>query len=83
MAKSTSNGKVASKGGVALRGKPAAPSKGKPAPAARGVKRVYFFGNGKAEGNANMKDLLGRKGANLGMVLTKARAGMPSVEQAL
>src|ERR1700733_843782 len=29
------------------------------------VKRVYFFGNGKAEGNANMKDLLGGKGANL------------------
>src|SRR5277367_6024536 len=29
------------------------------------VKRVYFFGNGKAEGNAGMKDLLGGKGANL------------------
>ncbi len=28
-------------------------------------KRVYFFGNAKAEGNANMKDLLGGKGANL------------------
>ena len=28
-------------------------------------KRVYFFGNGKAEGNAKMKDLLGGKGANL------------------
>ena len=35
------------------------------AKAAKGVKRVYFFGNGKAEGNANMKDLLGGKGANL------------------
>src|SRR4029079_6932634 len=33
--------------------------------AARGVKRVYFFGNGKAEGGADMKDLLGGKGANL------------------
>ncbi|HZL34027.1 MAG TPA: pyruvate, phosphate dikinase [Tepidisphaeraceae bacterium] len=32
---------------------------------ASGKKRVYFFGNGKAEGNANMKDLLGGKGANL------------------
>src|SRR6266498_4809421 len=32
---------------------------------ARGVKRVYFFGNGKAEGGADMKDLLGGKGANL------------------
>ena len=29
------------------------------------LKRVYFFGNGKAEGNAAMKDLLGGKGANL------------------
>src|SRR5215207_1056105 len=28
-------------------------------------KRVYFFGNGKAEGGADMKDLLGGKGANL------------------
>src|SRR4051812_11010470 len=32
---------------------------------ARNVKRVYFFGNGKAEGGADMKDLLGGKGANL------------------
>ena len=28
-------------------------------------KLVYFFGNGKAEGKAEMKDLLGGKGANL------------------
>lgn len=28
-------------------------------------KYVYFFANGKAEGNAKMKDLLGGKGANL------------------
>lgn len=28
-------------------------------------KYVYFFGNGRAEGNARMKDLLGGKGANL------------------
>jgi pyruvate,orthophosphate dikinase len=44
-----------------------AKSKGAKAPAAKGkgVKRVYFFGNGKAEGNAGMKDLLGGKGANL------------------
>src|SRR5687768_6439332 len=32
---------------------------------ARATKRVYFFGNGKAEGRADMKDLLGGKGANL------------------
>ena len=29
------------------------------------AKRVYFFGNGKAEGDATMKQLLGGKGANL------------------
>ena len=28
-------------------------------------KHVYFFGGGKAEGNAKMKELLGGKGANL------------------
>src|SRR3989338_8633582 len=28
-------------------------------------KYVYFFGSGKAEGNAQMKSLLGGKGANL------------------
>ncbi|MFA5159180.1 MAG: PEP/pyruvate-binding domain-containing protein, partial [Candidatus Omnitrophota bacterium] len=28
-------------------------------------KYVYFFGNGKAEGDAKMKGLLGGKGANL------------------
>ncbi len=49
-----------------------APAKNAPVKAApsknsspKSVKRVYFFGNGKAEGNANMKDLLGGKGANL------------------
>ena len=30
-----------------------------------GKKYVYFFSSGAAEGNANMKDLLGGKGANL------------------
>ena len=29
------------------------------------TKRVYFFGSGRAEGNAKMKELLGGKGANL------------------
>ena len=28
-------------------------------------KRVYFFGSGKADGDASMRDLLGGKGANL------------------
>ena len=31
----------------------------------KNTKRVYFFGNGKAEANAKMKELLGGKGANL------------------
>src|SRR5580765_6613625 len=35
------------------------------AKAAKSVKRVYFFGAGKAEGRATQKDLLGGKGANL------------------
>jgi pyruvate,orthophosphate dikinase len=33
--------------------------------ASKKTKRVYFFGNGKAEGGAHLKDLLGGKGANL------------------
>jgi len=45
------NGKVA---------KSKSTASGKKAP-----KRVYFFGNGKAEGGAHLKDLLGGKGANL------------------
>ena len=28
-------------------------------------KRVYTFGNGQAEGNASMREVLGGKGANL------------------
>ena len=35
------------------------------APATRSGKRIYFFGGGKAEGNKEMKNLLGGKGANL------------------
>jgi pyruvate,orthophosphate dikinase len=30
-----------------------------------GKKHIYFFGSGKAEGNAGMKEILGGKGANL------------------
>jgi pyruvate, orthophosphate dikinase len=39
--------------------------KAKPQAAGKRVKRVYFFGGGKAEGNKDMKNLLGGKGANL------------------
>ena len=37
-------------------------------------KRVYFFGNGKAEGNRRMKDLLGGKGSGLAEM---TNAGLP------
>jgi pyruvate,orthophosphate dikinase len=37
-------------------------------------KYVYFFGNGKAEGRADMKELLGGKGANLAEM---CRIGLP------
>jgi pyruvate,orthophosphate dikinase len=37
-------------------------------------KKVYFFGNGRAEGNAKMKELLGGKGANLAEM---SRLGIP------
>jgi pyruvate,orthophosphate dikinase len=42
--------------------------------ATRGRKFVYFFGGGKADGNRNMKDLLGGKGANLAEM---TNAGLP------
>jgi pyruvate,orthophosphate dikinase len=35
------------------------------AAAPKRTKRIYFFGGGKAEGNKDMKNLLGGKGANL------------------
>ncbi len=40
------------------------------------VKRVYFFGGGKAEGNGAMKDLLGGKGAGLAE-MTNLRVPVP------
>jgi pyruvate,orthophosphate dikinase len=40
-------------------------AKAKPRAAGKRTKRVYFFGGGKAEGNKDMKNLLGGKGANL------------------
>jgi pyruvate,orthophosphate dikinase len=41
---------------------------------AKGAKRVYSFGAGKAEGNGGMKPLLGGKGANLAEM---SRIGLP------
>jgi pyruvate,orthophosphate dikinase len=40
----------------------------------KGRKHVYFFGNGKADGNRNMKDLLGGKGSGLAEM---TNAGLP------
>jgi len=47
---------------------------GKAGGAGRSKKYVYFFGDGKADGNRNMKDLLGGKGAGLAEM---TNAGLP------
>ncbi len=49
-----------------------AAAKSKPSSKAR--KYVYFFGNGKADGNRHMKDLLGGKGSGLAEM---TNAGLP------
>jgi pyruvate,orthophosphate dikinase len=61
--------------------KPAAKSKTKAAPAKAAASKapakgkwVYLFGNGKAEGRADMRDLLGGKGAGLAEM---ANLGLP------
>jgi pyruvate,orthophosphate dikinase len=52
----------------------AAPKSGGPKGGKGSTKRVYYFGPGKTEGRADMKDLLGGKGANLADMTT---AGLP------
>ena len=52
--------------------KRAAPKSQVPNPKSR--KHVYFFGSGKADGNRNMKDLLGGKGSGLAEM---TNAGLP------
>jgi pyruvate,orthophosphate dikinase len=47
---------------------------GKAAAAGRSKRYVYFFGNGKADGNRGMKDVLGGKGAGLAEM---TNAGLP------
>src|SRR6266545_8060118 len=42
--------------------------------ASRGRKYVYFFGDGKADGDRTMKDLLGGKGSGLAEM---TNAGLP------
>src|SRR5262245_25033795 len=47
----------------------------RPAPrAAKARRHVYFFGNGKADGNRTMKDTLGGKGSGLAEM---TNAGLP------
>src|SRR5262249_29619041 len=49
----------------------------KPTKKAKGLKKtryVYYFGDGKADGNGKMKPLLGGKGANLAEM---TRIGLP------
>jgi len=52
----------------------AAPAKAPAAEAVKPNKWVYTFGDGKAEGKAGLKDLLGGKGANLAEM---ANLGLP------
>ena len=49
-------------------------AKKKTAPAAKKRKYVYFFGNGKADGDRTMKDVLGGKGSGLAEM---TNAGLP------
>jgi len=49
-------------------------AKAAPARAAKATRYVYFFGNGKADGDRTMKDLLGGKGSGLAEM---TNAGLP------
>src|SRR5438552_16663928 len=49
-------------------------TKGKAASKTKPAKFVYYFGEGKADGNGKMKPLLGGKGANLAEM---TRIGLP------
>ena len=56
------------------RSKSARISKAKSTKAAKSKRRVFYFGDGKADGAGNMKPLLGGKGANLAEM---TRIGLP------
>ncbi len=62
--------------GVKAAGKAVAKAASRAATAVKAAagKRVYFFGDGKADGNKEMKNLLGGKGANLAEM---ANIGLP------
>src|SRR4051794_16408845 len=62
---------------MAKKGQGATPKARRPKAAARSAKRtkhVYFFANGKADGDRTMKDLLGGKGSGLAEM---TNAGLP------
>src|SRR3979409_1931446 len=48
-----------------------------PSPKLKSRKYVYFFGSGKADGNRDMKDLLGGKGAGLAEMTNAGPPGRP------
>src|SRR6476660_3342606 len=52
------------------------PSPKSQASSPKSKKHVYFFGSGKADGNRNMKDLLGGKGSGLAE-MTNAKLPVP------
>src|SRR3954468_12266340 len=54
--------------------KPKTVPRGSRPPAGKSAKYVYYFGNGRADGDGKMKSLLGGKGANLAEM---TRIGLP------
>ncbi|MBN8980058.1 MAG: pyruvate, phosphate dikinase, partial [Rhizobiales bacterium] len=70
----SSKSKAAAKSARKSSAKPAPKSAAKSSSAAKSGKWVYSFGDGRAEGKAGMKDLLGGKGANLAEM---ANLGLP------
>jgi len=70
----SSKSKPAAKSARKSSAKPAPKSAAKSSLAAKSGKWVYSFGDGRAEGKAGMKDLLGGKGANLAEM---ANLGLP------
>src|SRR3954468_23068963 len=66
--------KTAARKGAAKKVAPVKKAAARKAPAKRATKYVYFFGNGKADGDRTMKDTLGGKGSGLAEM---TNAGLP------
>jgi pyruvate,orthophosphate dikinase len=58
--------------------KTAAKARGRKGGSARAARRVFFFGDGKADGRAGLRDVLGGKGANLAEMTRLAAARAPT-----